>query len=96
MVCNCGPGRLIEAEEPPDAVPVQAVPLRSVYFPALPGGAVHDGLGNQQAVDDMAIQDLVGVEVVALADAQGRAFLGDEVEAGVDLVLAVGEEELHR
>ena len=42
------------------------------------------------------VEYLVRVEVVALPDAIGRALLGDEVEARIDLVLAVGEEELHR
>ena len=41
-------------------------------------------------------EDFVGVEVVALPDSQDGAFFGGEVEGGVDLVLAVGEEELHR
>ena len=44
----------------------------------------------------MAIQCLVGIQVIALAHAQGQVLLGDEVEVRVDLILAVGEEEFHR
>ena len=44
----------------------------------------------------MAVQGFVGIQVIALAHAQDRMLLGAEVEARVDLVLAVGEEEFHR
>ena len=91
-----GAGCLVEAEEVPDADPVHPVALGGGVFACAARGAVHDGLGNQQAVDDMAVEGFVGIQVIALPDAQGRVLLGGEVEAGVDLVLAVGEEEFHR
>ena len=87
---------MIEPEEVPDADPVQPVPLSSRVLPRAARGSVHDGLGNEEAVDDVTVQCFVGIQVIALAHAQGRVFLGAEVEARVDLVLAVGEEEFHR
>ena len=35
------------------------------------------------------------VAVVALTYSMNRPLLGDEVEARIDLILAVGKEELH-
>ena len=93
---NMGTGCLIEPEEAPDADSVQSVPLSSRVLTRAARGSVHDGLGNEEAVDDMAIQCLVGIQVIALAHAQGQVLLGDEVEVRVDLILAVGEEEFHR
>src|SRR5438105_3401603 len=40
-------------------------------------------------------QCFVRVLIVSLADSMRRPFLGDEVEARVDLILTVWEEELH-
>jgi hypothetical protein len=93
---NVETGRLIEPEETPDADPVQSVPLSSRVLSRIAPGSVHDGLRDEEAVDDMTIQCLVGIQVVALAHAQGQVFLGDEVEVRVDLVLTVREEKFHR
>lgn len=52
-------------------------------------------LGDEDAVEDSLLEDLVGVAVVAMADAIGAAGLLREVEAGIDEILAVGEEVVH-
>jgi hypothetical protein len=87
---------LVETEEASDANPIQPVSLGARVLSRTPRGSIHDCLGNEEAVDDMTIQSFMGVQVIALTYAQSRMFLSAEVEARVDLVLAVGEEEFHR
>ena len=65
-----------------------------VYLPAAPGSPSTIVLETKNPSNGGA-QRLVGVTVVALADPVDRPLLGGEVEARIDLVLAVGEEELH-
>ena len=62
--------RGVEAEELSHSCPVEAVALGQGVFPGGTGQAVHDRLGDQQAVDDVLAQGLVGVQVVALPDPQ--------------------------
>lgn len=86
----------VEAEEASGALAVKAVALRGCVLAGSSAGlAVDDGLGDQQPVEGGLGEYLVGVQVVALPDAERVAFFGDEVEARVDLVLAVREEEPH-
>ncbi len=87
---------MVESEEAPDANPIHPVSLGARVLSRPPRGSVHDCLGNEEAVDDKTVQCFMGVQVIALAHAQGRMLLGAEVEVRVDLILAVGEEEFHR
>jgi hypothetical protein len=87
---------LVEPKKVPNADPIQAVSLSGCILSRAASGSVHDWLGNEEAVDDMTVQRFMGIQVIALANAQSRMFLGAEVEARVDLVLAVGKEEFHR
>ena len=48
-----GSGCGVEAEEFPDSCPVQAVALRQGVLPRGARESVHDGLGHQEAVDDV-------------------------------------------
>jgi hypothetical protein len=88
---------VIEPEEASGTFAVEAVALgRAVLAGATVGAAVDDRLRDEQAMEGGRVEHLVGVQVVALSHSVRVAFLGDEVEPGVDLVLAVGEEEPHR
>ena len=62
----------------------------------LAAGPVDQGLREQDAAVGGRRDDLVRVAVVALANTVGRRRLALEVEARVDLILAVREEEVHR
>ena len=61
----------VEAEEPPDPGPVEAMPLGQGVFPGGTGPPVDDRLGHQEAVYHPGTEDLMDVEVVSLPDPQG-------------------------
>src|SRR6266702_1586144 len=56
----------VEAEEPPDSGPVEAMPLGQGVFPGGTCPPVDDRLGHQEAVYHPGTEDLVDVEVVSL------------------------------
>src|SRR5690348_13430522 len=58
--------RLVEPEETPDTDPVQPVPLCGRVLPCAARGPVHDGLRDEEAVDDMTVKYFVGIQVIAL------------------------------
>src|SRR5689334_15382256 len=90
-----GPVRSVESKEASNALTVEAMALRERVAPGAVADPVDDGLRHEQAGVRRLGQRLVGVEVVALPDPRLRALLGEEVEARIDLILAVGKEEPH-
>jgi hypothetical protein len=72
------------------------MPLGKGVLARTSGHTINDGLRHQQPVDHTLAEDFVDIEIVALPDSQDGALFGFEVEGWVDLILAVGEEELHR
>src|SRR4051812_26738106 len=89
------PRGIVEPKElaRPDAV--QALPLLGAVAAGAAFHPVDHRLRDEHARGRPRVEDLVGVQVIALADADWRSFLGLEVEARVDLILAVGEVEAH-
>src|SRR5271166_4093691 len=61
----------VEAEEPPDSGPVEAMPLGQGVFPGGTGPPVNDRLGHQEAVYHPGTEGLMDVEVISLPDPQG-------------------------
>ncbi len=86
---------IIEAEEASDAHAVEPLALGDGVLPGRARKTVHDGLRDEQPVEGWRAQCLMRVAVVSLADPEDGPLLGEEVEAGVDLVLAVRKEEPH-
>ena len=84
-----------EPEELPRADPEQPVALGESVPAALPSPPLDNGAGHEDAVVRRGREHLVGVLVVAVPEPVFGPSLSCEVEARVDQVLGVGEEEFH-
>jgi hypothetical protein len=86
------PIKFIEAEEPADSETVKTVPLgEGVFAPR----SIDQGLRQQDAGIRWRRNHLVRVTVITLANSVRRRSFALEVEAWIDLVLAVRKEEVH-
>src|SRR4051794_21894806 len=89
------PGGIVEPKELARPHAVQALALLGAVAAGAAFYPVDHRLRDEHARVRHGVEDLVGVQVVALADTEWRSFLAPEIEARVDLVLAVREVEAH-
>ena len=86
----------VETEELADPLSIEPLALLGAVLAGAALDTVDDRLRNQHPVVRARIEDLVCVQIVALSDPVGRSLFALEVEARIDLILAIREVEPHQ